>query len=95
MKFSISASLFVLSGVASALSTEIKAQAPSNAQIDVNGSEPPRTRSLTIPIQLINKPDRSKSYKCGDNINIYHKIYLAAQRGTNIHLVGETRGNEF
>ncbi|KAI0568397.1 guanyl-specific ribonuclease f1 [Pyrenophora tritici-repentis] len=50
MKFSISASLFVLLGVAGALPTEIEARAPSNA-----------------PINLINGPDSSKSYKCGDN----------------------------
>ncbi|KAI1667874.1 guanyl-specific ribonuclease f1 [Pyrenophora tritici-repentis] len=75
MKFSISASLFVLLGVAGALPTEIEARAPSNA-----------------PINLINGPDSSKSYKCGDNTYTYHEIYLAAQRGTNLHLVGETRG---
>jgi hypothetical protein len=95
MKFSISASLFVLLGVASALPTEIEARDPSNDPIDVSGSEPPRTHSLTIPIQLINGPDSSKSYQCGDHTYTYDDIYIAAQRGTNLYLVGETRGSKF
>ena len=95
MKFSISASLFVLLGVASALPTEIEARTPSNAPINVSSSEPPRTCPLTFPIQLINGPDKSKSYKCGDKTYTYHEIYLAAQRGTNLHLVKETRGSKF
>jgi hypothetical protein len=95
MKFSISASLFVLLGVASALPTEIEARAPSNAPIDVSGSEHPRTRSLIIPIQLKNGPDSSKTYPCGDNTYSYNDIYLAAQYGTNLHRAGETKGSEF
>jgi hypothetical protein len=95
MKFSISASLYVLLGVASALPTEIEVRAPSNAPINVSSSEPQCTCLPTIPIQLINGPDSSKSYKCGDNTYSYHEIYLAAQRGTNLHLVGETRGSKF
>ncbi|KDN71933.1 putative guanyl-specific ribonuclease F1 [Colletotrichum sublineola] len=44
------------------------------------------------PIDLFNRPDSSKSFKCGDKTYTGHEIYLAAQRGTNLYLAGETRG---
>ncbi|KAJ0352268.1 hypothetical protein COL154_012598 [Colletotrichum chrysophilum] len=75
MRFSISASVLVLLGVASGLPIELEARVPSNA-----------------PINLHNGPDSSGSFKCGDKTYSGHEIYLAAQRGTNLHLVGETRG---
>ncbi|KAE9569842.1 Guanyl-specific ribonuclease F1 [Colletotrichum fructicola] len=78
MRFSSSASLLVLLGVASGLPTEqseLEARVPSNA-----------------PIDLHNGPDSSSSFKCGDKTYSGHEIYLAAQHGTNLHLVDETVG---
>ncbi|WDK22047.1 guanyl-specific ribonuclease N1 [Colletotrichum graminicola] len=47
---------------------------------------------LNTPIDLVNGPSSSQSFKCGDKTYTGHEIYLAAQRGTNLYLVGETRG---
>lgn len=45
--------------------------------------------------QLYNGPDHSDTFKCGNNRYTGKDIYLAAQRGTNLYLVGETRGSTF
>ncbi|KAI1077654.1 hypothetical protein F5B20DRAFT_592692 [Whalleya microplaca] len=44
------------------------------------------------PITLKNGPDPNDNLQCGDNEYSGRDIYLAAQYGINLALVGETRG---
>lgn len=44
------------------------------------------------PINLEHGPDPTDSFQCGTATYTGHTIYISAQRGVNLKLVGETRG---
>ncbi|KAI2621156.1 hypothetical protein GGR54DRAFT_647207 [Hypoxylon sp. NC1633] len=76
MKFPITATIFLLTGMAYAIPAEIVARAT-----------PP-----SDPIHLQNGPDQDASFNCGTKTYTGKDIYLAAQYGVNLAAIGETRG---
>ncbi|KAI1403207.1 hypothetical protein F4819DRAFT_236232 [Hypoxylon fuscum] len=76
MKVSIATAFYLLSTLANAIPVDTETRATPS----------------NAPITLENGPNASDSLTCGTKTYTGHEVYLAAQHGVNLGLVGETRG---